>query len=171
MLNECFPLISVRIFSRDLPFISPLVKNFLKFRNRLQKRSKPLPVGLEDRITHLISEKQRQAVKQESCTSGRGSRAWWSTVNTITGRDTQPQLISSVSYQDAINEYFCSINSDPEYVPLHKLISLMMQEYLEYLFMLSQIFFPSLRGLLVARMKFRSLGRWHTSSLYQRSDP
>ena len=33
MFNECFPLISVRISSRDPPFISPLVKHLLKFRN------------------------------------------------------------------------------------------------------------------------------------------
>ena len=45
-----------------------------------------------------------------------GSRAWWSAVNTITGRDTQPQLISSVIHSDTINEYFCSMNSDLEYV-------------------------------------------------------
>ena len=48
--------------------------------------------------------------------SGRGSNAWWSTVNTIAGRDTQPQLISSVIHPDTINEYFCGINYDPEYV-------------------------------------------------------
>ena len=48
--------------------------------------------------------------------SGRGSRAWWSTVNTITGRDTQSQLISSVIHPDTINKYFCGINSDPDYV-------------------------------------------------------
>ena len=52
----------------------------------------------------------------DSCMSGRGSRAWWSTVNTITGRDTQPQLISSVIHPDTINEYFCNINSDPGYI-------------------------------------------------------
>ena len=46
----------------------------------------------------------------------KGSRAWWSTVNTITGRDPQPQLISSVIHPVIINEYFYSINSDPEYV-------------------------------------------------------
>lgn len=56
MFNECFPLISVRISSRDPPFISPLVKHLLKFRNRLQKRSKPLPVGLEDRINILLGK-------------------------------------------------------------------------------------------------------------------
>lgn len=52
----------------------------------------------------------------DSCMSGRGSRAWWSTVNTITGRDTQPQSISSVIHPDTINEYFCNINSDPKYI-------------------------------------------------------
>lgn len=71
MFYECFPLISVRTSSRDPPFISPLVKHLLKFRNRLQKRSKLLFVGLENRINHLIGENQRQAVKQESCMSGR----------------------------------------------------------------------------------------------------
>lgn len=50
MFNECFPLISVRLSSRDPPFISPLVKHLLKFRNRLLRRSKRLPVGLEERI-------------------------------------------------------------------------------------------------------------------------
>jgi len=81
----------------------------------VQKRSKPLPVGLEDGINHLIRDNQRQAVKQDPCMSARGSRAWWTTVNTITGRDNQPQSISSVIHPDIINEYFCSINSDPEY--------------------------------------------------------
>lgn len=71
MFYECFPLISVRTSSRDPPFISPLVKYLLKFRNRLQKRSKLLPVGLEDRINHLVRENQGQAVKRESCMSGR----------------------------------------------------------------------------------------------------
>ena len=70
MFNKCFPQISVRISSRDPPFISPLVKHLLKFRNRLQKRSKPLPVGLEDRINHLIRENQRQAIMHDSCMSG-----------------------------------------------------------------------------------------------------
>ena len=93
-----------------------MVKHLLKFRNRLQKRSKWLPIGLEDRINHLIRENQRQAVMHDSCMSGRGSRAWWSTVNTITGRDTQPQSISSVIHPDTINEYFCNINSDPEFI-------------------------------------------------------
>ena len=54
MFYECFPLISVRTSSRDPPFISPLVKYLWEFTNRLQKRSKLLPVGLEDRINHLI---------------------------------------------------------------------------------------------------------------------
>ena len=35
---------------------------------------------------------------------------------TITGRDIQPQLISPAIHQDTTNEYFCSINSDREYV-------------------------------------------------------
>ena len=88
----------------------------MKFRNSLQKRSKSLPIGLEDRINRLIRENQRRAVMHDSCMSGRGSRAWWSTVNTITGRDTQPQSISSAIHPDTINEYFCNINSNPEYV-------------------------------------------------------
>ena len=118
MFNECLLLISVRISSRDPPFISPLVKHLLKFRKRLQKRSKPLPIGLEDRINHVIRENQRQAVMRDSYMSGSGSRAWWSTVNIIIGRDTQPQSISSVIHPDTINEYFCNINSDPEYIAL-----------------------------------------------------
>ena len=127
--------------------LETLVKHLLKFRNRLQKRSKSLPIGLEDRINHLIRENQRQAVMHDSCMSGRGSRAWWSTVNTITGRDTQPQSISSVIHPDTINEYFCNINSDPEYIS-PSLIDIPDDVRIPEI----HNFFLSLRGLLVARM-------------------
>ena len=83
-LGLCVPrdkcLISVCISSRDPPFISPLVKHLLKLKNRLKKISKLLPAGFEDKINHHFRENQRQAVKRESCMSGRGSRARWSTV-------------------------------------------------------------------------------------------
>ena len=195
MFNECFPLISVRISSRDPPFISPLVKHLLKFRNRLLRRSKRLPVGLEDRINHLIRENQRHAVMQDSCMSGRGSRAWWSTVNTITGRDTEPQLISSVIHPDIINKYFCSISSDPEYIapapidipngaripkiPLQVVTSFLsrlkrtavarMSSHTGFLEISPMILPLLLLMCLTARcdnIKYHPLGRWQTSSLY-----
>ena len=133
-------VISVRTCSRDPP---SSVRHWLNIFWWLQKRSKPLPVGLEDRDNHLIRENQRQAVMQESCMSVRGSSAWRSTVNTITGRDTQPQLISSVIHPDTINAlllwhklrpWICSPCTN--WYPLY-----MMPEYLMDLFMLLHISF------------------------------
>ena len=70
-------------------------------------------LALRTELTILLGNDK---LSSKNLLSGRGLRAWWSTVNTITGRDTQPQLISSVIHPDTINEYSYSINSDPEYV-------------------------------------------------------
>ena len=134
----------------------------------------------------------------DSCMSGKGSRAWWSTVNTITGRDTQPQSISSVIHPDTINEYFCNINSDPEYIapsiiyipddaripeiPLHVVTQLLSKlkrtacgpDELPY--WLFKEFAHDLALLLpmclIARcdnIKYHLLGKWQTSGLYKRN--
>ena len=38
MYNECFPLIKVKISSRDPPFMSPLIKHLCNLRNKSMKR-------------------------------------------------------------------------------------------------------------------------------------
>ena len=44
-----------------------------------------------------------------------GSRAWWNTVNSITGRKSYCQSISSIIDPDTINTYFAGINTDLNY--------------------------------------------------------
>ena len=177
-------VISVRTCSRDPP---SSVRHWLNIFWRLQKRSKPLPVGLEDRDNHLIRENQRQAVMQESCMSVRGSSAWRSTVNTTTGRDTQPQLISSVIHPDTINAlllwhklrpWICArIPEGPLHVVTHffskqGLLVARMSSHTGFLGIFHMILSLLLLMCLTARcdnIKFHPLGRWQSSSVYQRS--
>ena len=97
--------------------ISPLVKHLLKHRKKLYQSDKTLPLGFQDTINALIRDNQRLAVLLESRLSiARVSRAWWTTVSSITGRKiTQCELISTIIDPDVISEYFCGINTDPQY--------------------------------------------------------
>ena len=103
--------------SRDPPFMSPLVKHLLKRRQALLRKGgqkqNPNVTILQERINKLIRENQLQAVKHESNKHDKGTRSWWSTINSITGRKS----ISSITDPASINEYFGKINTDPDYSP------------------------------------------------------
>ena len=68
-------------------------------------------------LNKLIRENQLQAVKHDSNKHDKGTRSWWSTINSITGRKSICQLISSIIDPASINEYFGVINTDPDYSP------------------------------------------------------
>ena len=46
----------------------------------------------------------------------KGSKSWWSIVNSITGRNSTHVSISSIVSPDEINDYFCTMNTDPNYI-------------------------------------------------------
>ena len=46
----------------------------------------------------------------------KGSKSWWSIVNSITGRKSTHVSISCIVSPDEINDYFCTINTDPNYI-------------------------------------------------------
>ena len=127
MLDESFPLISVRISPKGSRFISLRVKYLLKLR---KKTNKLLPTGLEDKLSRLIRDNQQQAVKSESNRNAKGLCAWWATINSITGRTSKYQYISAIIDRNhfIINEYFCSINTDLEHVPLVPLVPIDIPE-------------------------------------------
>ena len=107
MFDESFPLIRVKVSSRDLPFMSPLVKHLCNIRN---KRSHTCSVAKnitrQGRINSLISWNQVKAVNNESKEHVRGSKGWWDIANTITKRKTQGISVSAVIRPDVINTYF-----------------------------------------------------------------
>lgn len=121
MYNDCFPVKTVLMSSRDPPFMSPLVKHLLKRRQALLRKGgqkqNPNVTTLQERINKLIRENQLQAVKHDSNKHDKGTRSWWSTINSITGRKSISQSISSIIDPASINEYFGEINTDPNYSP------------------------------------------------------
>ena len=116
MFNECFPIIKVRISSRDPPYMSPLVKHLCKIRNKNSRshRHSENPV-LQERINELIRAKQIRAVKERRSGYHTSSRRWWDTVNMITGRQAPNAPVSSTIDPITINLYFQSISTDDQY--------------------------------------------------------
>ena len=124
MYNDCFSVKTVVISSRDPPFMPPLVKKKRRqalLRNGVQKQN-PNVTTLQERFNKLIRENQPQAVKYDANKHGKGTRSWWSTNNSITGRKSICQSISSIIDPASISEYFGEINTDPDYSPLKCLI-------------------------------------------------
>ena len=121
MYNDCFPVKTVLMSSRDPPFMSPLVKHLLKRRQAILRKGgqkqNPNVTILQERINKLIRENQLQAVKHDSNKHDKGTISWWSTINSITGRKSICQSISSIIDPASINEYFGVINTDPDYSP------------------------------------------------------
>ena len=116
MFNESFPLVRVRVSSRDPPYMSPLVKHLCKVRNKTAHRGNQAEkIIRQERINALIRMNQVNAVNNERLKHNRGSKGWWDTANRITGRKTQGALVSSVISPDVINTYFQTINTDDEY--------------------------------------------------------
>ena len=119
MYDDCFPLIKVKVSSRDPPYMTPLVKHLCKMRNRQIRMG--ISPKLQEKINILIRENQIRAVKAENRKFKRGSKEWWRTVNKITGRSINVDRVSSVIDPGRMNEFFQKINTDTHYttpVPL-----------------------------------------------------
>ena len=116
MFNECFPIIKVRISSRDPPYMSPLVEHLCKIRNKKSRshRQSENPV-LQERINELIRAEQIRAVNERRSSYHTSSKRWWDTVNMITGRQARNAPVSSTIDPKTINLYFQSINTDVQY--------------------------------------------------------
>ena len=74
MFNESFPLVRVRVSSRDPPYMSPLVKHLCKVRNkRAHRGSQAEKIIRQERINALIRMNQVNAVNNERLKHNRGS--------------------------------------------------------------------------------------------------
>ena len=72
MYNDCFPLIKVKVSSRDPPYMTPLVKHLCKMRNRQIRMG--ISLELHEKINILIRENQIRAVKAENRKYKEGQR-------------------------------------------------------------------------------------------------
>ena len=123
MFDECFPLISVKMSSRDPPYITPLVKHLCKIRNKNRDKYNDSHENaiLQERINKLIRTNQLNAVSCENRKHKKGSKAWWDTANRISGRNKQDVQISAIVNAKVINDYFKEINTDPDYITPERL--------------------------------------------------
>ena len=116
MFNECFPIIKVRMSSRDPPYMSPLGKHLCKIRKKNSRSHKQSENHvLQERINELIRAEQIRAVNERKSSYHTSSRRWWNTVNMITVRQARNAPVSSAIDLITINLYFQSINTDDEY--------------------------------------------------------
>ena len=115
MFNESFPLIKIETSSRDPPYMSPLLKQLCKIRNK--QISRGTNTELQERINKLIRDNQLRAVSNENKNYKQGAKCWWNTVNKITGRSIKSHNISSSIDPNIINTYFQSLNTDSQYTP------------------------------------------------------
>lgn len=116
MINECFPVIMVRISTRDPPNMSPLVKHWCDLKNKnLRKYKQNENTVLQERINNLICAEQIPAVNERSRSYHTSSKIWWDTVNTVTGRKMCSAPVSNTIDLNTINSYFQSINTDDQY--------------------------------------------------------
>ena len=114
MFNDCFPLIKVKMSTRDPPYMSPLVKHLCRIRNRNIRMG--VNNDLQKRIDELIRENLVRFVDDENRKNSFSFKKWWDTVNRITGRKSKNSNISSVIDPQHINSYFQSVNMDANYI-------------------------------------------------------
>ena len=118
LFNTHFPCKTVRMSSRDPPFMSPLVKFMLNVRKKNIHQGNVNANGhLQQRINELIRENQVRAVNKEKQEHRKATKEWWSTVNSITGRKGSSTPISNFFDLKDINKHFTDINTDDNYIP------------------------------------------------------
>lgn len=116
--NKLFPLIKVKVSSRDPPYVPPPVKHLYNIRNRNTKRYGEVNAELQASVNELISNNQVQAVRNENRNwHGTGTKGWWNTVTKITGRGFNALNISSVINPVDLNLFFERISIDTVFSP------------------------------------------------------
>ena len=111
--DESCPLIKIEVSSRDLPYMTPLIKYLCWKRNKNIKKGHEYDP--QKRLNNLIRKNQTQSIRQEKRKYETRSKKWWDTVHKITGRKRGSQNVSSILSPGVINQYFKEINTDPTY--------------------------------------------------------
>ncbi|EDO46338.1 predicted protein [Nematostella vectensis] len=102
LMDECLPLKSITMSSRDPPWLTPLVKVLLRKKRRLQCRGKAERVReISNKIGSLVSGYRRNLSAGEVI----GSAKWWRRVDCLSQRKSQSPCQLSVQAQE-LNKYF-----------------------------------------------------------------
>ena len=114
----------------SLPFFFPLVKHLLEQQEKLIWSNSMDTSGLteiqtlQEKINKLIRHGQVQAVNGNFEKHSLGSKSWWSTVNPLKCRKPTNTPISLIISLNEINNFFCTVDTDPLNKPKWKRVCL-----------------------------------------------
>ena len=108
-MDRCLPLKTVKMFTRDPAWMSPLVKSLLKIKSRPSCNNQLATIN--KRTSELICENGKHLAAPV------GSGGWWKTVDDITQRRTHsnPVVLDS-TFANQLNDYFHELCTDLNYI-------------------------------------------------------
>ena len=109
IMDECMPLKSVSVSTRDPAWMTPLVKSLLKKKSRLTDGESI--ETLNRKIGNLISKNRRNW----RSVGNTGTRKWWDRVDKLSNRKYRPRSALDVETLNRLNDYFGNLCSDPNY--------------------------------------------------------
>ena len=112
LMNENFPAKTVRISTRDPPWMTPLAKALLKKKAKAKCRSPDgCPINLKERINAIVTENRK------SLASGKmGSKAWWKKVDALSKRKERSNPSFDEDSVRELNHYFANLCHDDGYI-------------------------------------------------------
>ena len=111
-MDECMPLRSVRMSSRDPVWMTPLVKSLKRVKSRIAPSNKDRLAEVNRKISELISKNRRTLAKAPV-----GSREWWKHVDNLSQqRSISANVTLDTKSLEKLNDYFADLCTDDAYM-------------------------------------------------------
>ena len=110
-MDECMPLWSVCMSSRDPVWMTPLVKSLMRVKSRIAPSNKDRLAEVNRKISELISKNRRTLAKAPV-----GSREWWKHANNLSQRRSiSANVTLDTKSLEELNDYFADLCTDDAY--------------------------------------------------------
>ena len=110
-MDECMPLRSVRMSSRDPVWMTPLVKSLMRVKSRIAPSNKDQLAEVNRKISELISKNRRTLAKAPV-----RSREWWKHVDNLSLRQhISANVTLDTKSLEELNDYFADLCTDDAY--------------------------------------------------------
>ena len=110
-MDECMPLWSVHMSSRDRVWMTPLVKSLMRVKSRIAPSNKDRLAEVNRKISELISKNRRTLAKAPV-----GSREWWKHVDNLSQqRSISANVTLDTKSLEELNDYFADLCTDDAY--------------------------------------------------------
>ena len=110
-MDECMPLRSVCMSSRDPVWMTPLVKSLMRVKSRIAPSNKDRLAEVNRKISELISKNRRTLAKASV-----GSREWWKHVENLSQqRSISANVTLDTKSLEELNDYIVDLCTDDAY--------------------------------------------------------